>query len=64
MKTNNDRIHLATRTLLARSATLLIIPALLIVGVPAAFAQAMYSIIDLGTLGGSQSCALGINNHG
>jgi probable HAF family extracellular repeat protein len=38
--------------------------ALLILAAPGLFAQTMYSVIDLGTLGGNRSIAHGINNSG
>jgi probable HAF family extracellular repeat protein len=47
-----------------QSAVTLFIPVLMAVIVPGVFAQAMYSVTDLGTLaGGSFSMAAGINNY-
>ena len=58
MKTN-----LKVQVPFAKSAMLISILAVLIVGVAGSFAQTLYSITDLGTLGGTLSSAYGINNN-
>jgi probable HAF family extracellular repeat protein len=55
--------RLEAKVRFAKSAMLVSILAILIVGVAGAFAQTMYSITDLGTFGGTYSYVRGINNN-